>query len=71
MDPITCALAVGATVAAGTALLVGIAAGISSLFSEGEHERQIKQRATHARKRLDQTSREYLHDVDNLLRRQR
>jgi hypothetical protein len=68
MDPITCVLAVGATIAAGTALL---AAGIAALFSEDDHERQIKQRANHARKRLDQTSREYLRDVDNLLRRQR
>lgn len=68
MDPITCVLAIGATFAAGTALLV---AGIAALISEDEHNRQIKQRANEARKRMDQTSREYLCDVDNLLRRKR
>ena len=64
MEPIT-ALAIAATIVTGTSLI----AGIASLFRGNERERQIKRRAKAARKRMDQTSREYLHDVDHLLRR--
>lgn len=66
MEPIT-ALAIGVAVVAGTTLI----AGIASLLSGDEHERQINQRAKDARRRMDQTSREYLRDVDHLLRRKR
>lgn len=67
MEPISLGLVIGAAVVIGTTLI----AGIASLFSEDERNRQIKQRANDARKRMDQTSREYLRDVDHLLRRKR
>ena len=64
MEPIT-AVAIGVTIVAGTTLI----ARIASLLRGDERERQIKQRAKHARKRMDQTSQKYLRDVDHILRR--
>lgn len=67
MEPISLALMVGAALAGGSILI----AGIASLFSGDEHERQIKNRAKDARHRMNQASREYLQDVDQLVRRKR
>lgn len=65
MDPISFAMAFGAALVGGATII----AGIASLFRGDAGERQIKRRAKDARRQMDRTSREYLRDVDHLLRR--
>jgi hypothetical protein len=67
MEPISLAVGIGAVVVAGTALV----AGIASLFSGDEQERQIKHSAKDARRRMEKTSGDYLDEVDDLVRRKR
>jgi gas vesicle protein len=64
MEPMSMVLAVGVVV--GTTVVAGI---VAALFRADEPKRQIKTTAKDARRRMNTASREYVKDVDTLLRR--